>query len=298
MAQLVIIPAVIVIICISISVMFGLIAGTESDIETHLARLRQSGGRGRELPMNMQDPRYKDRSLAAFNVATMIPSIQEPAERGRISGELIEILTTSVADHEETLQMYLLLAIGQLGQAGGLDVLMTHAGASSPRVRQGAIGGILSWQDRNAARATIPTLTTALADTDPLVVTEAAMALGQLAQPQDAGVVPALRGVLDRGSVQMRDAVWNAAVALARLGESKGSRIVVDVLLDRAALKEIAQADRGMQDRVILSTLEAAENMTDPRIWDKIKQLADDDPNPRVQAKARNLLTKRVKVDK
>ena len=274
--------------------MFGLIAGTETDIDTHLARLRQSGGRGR-MAFDLQDPRYKDRSLAAYNIATMIPNVKDAKERQRISEELVDVLSHQVADSEESLQVYLLLAVGQLGQKGGLKALLARMESRSPRVRQGAVGGILSWPDRQAARVTVPALIEALNDADALVVAEASAALGELAETNDESATAALRDVLERGSSDMRDAAWNAALALARLGDEKAARIVAGVLLDRDALVEVAQLKRGMQDRVILSALSVADDMTDPKIWDKIRRLAADDPNLRVRSQALNLLARRDK---
>jgi len=296
LAQLVVIPAVIVVICVGLSVMFGWMAGGSADIETHLARLRQSGGSGR-MAFDLQDPRYKDRSLAAFNIAAMIPSIKDPQKRAKLSSDLLHILKNSVGDHEETLQVYLLMAIGQLGQEGGLQLLINSSEASSSQVRQGAIGGILSWPDRQEAKVAVKTLTKALGDKSPLVVTQAAAGLGELASPQDQSVILALHVVLEHSDSDMRDAVWNAAIALARLGDEKGSTIVATVLLDRKALTQIADLDTGMQDRVMLSTLLVAKDMTDPRIWDKIKQLAAQDSNPRVQAQTRGLLMLRDSGD-
>lgn len=301
-AQLIVIPALIVIICVGLSVMFGLIAGADADIDAYLARLRQSGGSGR-MAMNLQDPRYKDRSLAAYNIATLIPKIDDPAERKRISNELTDILENHIGSEEELINVYLLLAIGQLGQDGGLDVLIDHMDDKSPKARQGAVGGVMNWPDRTAARQAMPGLIRALQDPDPLVATQSAAALGAIAPRGDEQTIAALQEALQRVGSDMREAKWNAAVALARHGDPRGSRIVAAILLDRDELAKLSAGtsgvdaqrnlDRGMQDRIILSTLSAAGEMTAPEIWSKIKSLAEQDPNSRVRSKASQLLLER-----
>ena len=154
MAQLVIIPALIVIACITLAWMFSVLAGAKDDIDTHLLKLRQSSGAGK-LAMGLQDPRYKDRGLAAYNIATMIRHETDPDEKLRISTALAEILEQHVAPDEYVLQDYLLRALGQLGQPGGLDAIMERLDAPHPRIRQGAIGGVLSWPDTHEAPTSV-----------------------------------------------------------------------------------------------------------------------------------------------
>jgi len=300
-AQLVIIPAVIVLICVGISLLFGLLAGGETDINTYLLKLRQSGGNGR-LAFDIQDPRYKDRSLAAYNIATMIPEIKDAAERKRVSDQLLEILADHTSEQEETLRVYLLLAVGQLGQGGGIESVAGWLDAKQAQVRLGAVRGILSWPNKEEARVAIPGLVDRLKDEESLVAASAAAALGELARREDAAVIPALRAALSQVGGSRRETIWNAAVALARLGDGQGTGIVADVLLDRTALAQLPadpsrtagneQIGTGMQDHVILSTLSAARDMTDPKIMDKIKYLAVKDPNPRVRKEAQSLIDK------
>jgi hypothetical protein len=304
LAQLIIIPAVIVIICIGLSVMFGLLAGGQGDIDAYLAKLRQSGGAGR-MAFDIQDPRYKDRSLAAYNVATMIPTIKDPAERQRISDELVAICRSHVGAEEHLLQSYLLMGIGQLGGDGGLDAILEQFAAEHPTVRMAAVQAVLAWPNSDQAHRAVGPLVDLLGDSDAMVLATASAALGELADESDrARMVPALQAILERTGADMRDAKWNAAVALARHGDAKGAAIVANVLLDREALSQLRvtatsgpdpqrQINVAEQDRVILSTLSAAGKMTDERVWAKIERLAEHDPNPRVRTEAQSVLDRR-----
>lgn len=296
--QLVAIPAIIVAVCVGMAVLFGVMAGASDSLGNHLLKLRQQSGMGK-LPLGMQDPRYKDRWLAAYNIATMIPALKDPAEKQRLSADLADILEHNVNEDEPVLQSYLMLAVGQLGQPGGLDVIRNGMTAKHPRARQGAVSAALSWPDPNEARTLIPELIQRLIDDHPLVTSSAAAALGQLAQQDDPGVIPALHTALDTTDTAARDARWNAAIALARLDDPRGSEVVATVLLNREQLHislagdTIDRGEAAQQDRVILSVLTVADSMTDPRIWDTIKTLADGDPNRTIRKAAKQLIMAR-----
>jgi HEAT repeat protein len=300
MAQLVVIPAVIVVVCIGLALLFGWLAGAEESVDNLLLKLQQSSGAG-QLPLGMQDPRYKDRCLAAYNIASIIRDRgMDPVEKQRISESLLEVLKHNVADHELLLRAYLLMAIGQLGQDGGLEAILSGFDSPHAQVRQAAIMGVLSWPDREALREAVPVLRDRLGDEDPAVRATSAAALGVLARGEDEGVIEALRRAMEPMEPRMREARWNAAVALARLGDAQGSRLVAGLLLDRAALSGLSAGESGadaqikmpaaMVDRIMLATLESASVMTDAQVWDKIGLIAENDPSLPVREGALRLI--------
>lgn len=293
-AQLVIIPAAIVIVCIGLAVLFGRLAGSRDSIENQLARLEQSSGGGK-LALGLQDPRYKDRGLAAYNIATLIPTLDDPTQRLAISQRLARILAESVGPKEVELHVYLLTALGQLGQSDGLAVIEQWLTAPEPLSRLGAIRGLLSWPDIGVASALTPKLLPMLGD-EPAVAAEAAAAIGQLAGAGDDAAIEALRRAMNVAGSERREVQWNAAVALARLGDEVGSGFVADTLLDRAALARLpadgaaGAAGQGMsvaaQDRLMLAVLAAAADIADPRVRARVKAIASDDPSPVVRRAA------------
>ncbi len=310
MAQLVIIPAIIVIICIALATLFGLMAGRQTTIDNYLTKLRQSSGAGR-MAFDLQDPRYKDRGLAAYNIATLIPEIRKQGdmEMLRVSQALVQILQDNVGENEEALQAYLLLALGELSQPGALEQITKGLTSRHPTVRQAAVRGLLSWNDPQAAAAALPEVLKLLKDESVETAATAAAAAGQLgrATRQQGGdlapVLAALHEALGNPIMARREVAWNAAIALARLGDPLGERFVAEVLLDRTALSQLAARDSGpgveqklapaMQDRLILSTLSAAGDMTSGDIWAKIKDLSQRDASTAVQSAARQLLLAR-----
>jgi hypothetical protein len=303
-AQLIIIPAVIVILCIGMAVLFGKLAGSRESLDNNLARLERDSGGGR-MAFGLQDPRHKERGLAAYNIATQIPTIKDSAERKRISDRLIVILRDHVSPAERELHVYLLTAVGQLGQPGGFDAIVPWLTAPEAASKQGAIRGVLSWPDAQQAQVAVPQLVALLRD-EPLVAAEAAAALGELGRADDADVIAALRGAMNATSTEQREVQWNAAVALARLGDEQGSRFVVDVLLNPEALSQLPMSSdgpgsqqllsRGAQDRLMLAVLASARDMTDAGIWSKIQQIADNSDKRYslgIQTAARELLSTR-----
>ena len=306
-AQLVVIPALIVVASIAAASLFVWVASARENLEDQVIRLRGCGGSG-PGPWGFQDPRYKDCWRAAFNIASQIDQIQDPQQRAELSEDLVSILNEKVTSDEVLLLRWVLVAIGRLGQPGGLDVLMASMDTASVQVRQGAVEGLLAWSQHNRsgpqhpARRSLAKLVKALGDAEPLVAERAALALGHLATAQDAEVVAALAGALDSATSDRRYVGWNAAVALARLGDRRGAQLVADVLLDRAALSaESVVATDGDDDPMLAQTLEdillrtlmAARRMTDPLIWDKIKELSQSDSSRRVRILARQLVLER-----
>jgi len=273
-----------------------MLAGQETNIESELAKLEQSGGRGK-MAGGLQDPRYKDRWLAAYNIATRIPSLKEPAERQSLNNRLRSILEQNVSADEEMIMAYLIMAIGQLGEQGGLEAVLLGASSRHARVQEATIGAILSWPDRMEARqVAVPALTRLLTVDDPRMVTQAAAAMGRIAAPGDAAAIASLRRTIEATGPGRREAQWNAAVALAILGDDFGVNVVTDVLLNREALDKLSADESGgtegprmarpMQNRIMVATLASVKVIDDPRVWAKVDELAASDPDMRIRKDA------------
>ncbi|MCE9589112.1 MAG: hypothetical protein K8S99_01145 [Planctomycetes bacterium] len=322
MAQLVIIPAVIVIIAVGIAVLFGVLAGAPDSIENHLMRLKQTSGAGR-MAFNVQDPRYKDRCYAAANIAQMLPTITAPAARADLSRQLVEVLKTSVGEQEYELQSFLLLAVGELGQPDAQGTILKYAQSPSGMVRMAVPRAMSAWSDagrtptqwpnRAAARqAAMPVLVKLVQDREPSVAAEAARVIGVLCEAGDPVALTALREGLTRMGQGGRVVQWNAAIALARLGEEDGGRVVAEVLLNREALAKLPSSDLGGetrqsmdsadQDHVILQTLASVpgsesvagdarvDGMKSELVWNRIRLIADSDKNLAIRNAAVSLV--------
>lgn len=312
MAQLVIIPAVIALIAIGLFAVFGSIAAAPDSMSDQLNRLRQSSGMGGNLIGGAQDPRYKDRCHAANHIAEMIATMEDPAERRRLSDELIKILSERVHPDEAELMTFMVMALGRLAQPGGLEAVMQHGGSNHARVREGVVGAVMNWSvaDLEAARAALPMMTKLLADPNEPVRTQAAAAMWNLTKAGDTEAIAALREAMasfgrDPDGRDFAVTRRHAAMALAALGDEEAIVIVADTLLNRAALAEMSadvtgktdtRMNAGEQERVIAMTLHFIARMKDPRIWERVKELADKDPSVNVRKAASQLLQEREKA--
>lgn len=302
-AQLVVIPALIVVVVLGVMLLFAVMAGQQDSIDDQINRLRQSSGQGR-MAFGIQDPRYKDRSLAAHNLAVMLPEVKDPAKRAEIATQLVDILEHNIGPDEAELQAFVILALGQLGQPGDLERVLSHHQSPHAPVRR-AVAEAAAMFPEDQADAAAPALITLVNDADPQVATVAAISLGSIADADDQRAVEALRAAASTGAtVDRRDVVWNASIALARLGDEQASNFVAGVLLDRESLANLPAASPdgaassrtltpAVQDKVILSTLAAAGSMTHPVVWSRIAQLAENDPSLSIRKAAQQLLSSR-----
>lgn len=302
LVQLIAIPAVICAIAVGGIWMLGQLMPPPDSIDTLLLRLRSSSGAGK-IGMGLKDPRYQERCRAASSLAQMLPSIDDAQQRNEIGSQIIAILKEAVQPNEIELEVYLLMAIGQLGPEGGLTAITERLSSKNPMVRLHVARAISSWPDVDAARITVPTLVSMLKDEDTFVASEAARVLGVLATSKDVNIIQSLRESLGSATTARRELYWNASVALARLGDKEGSVYVAGHLLNRDALAKEPAASSGPmaskmmsaadQELVIISTLAAVREVADKTVLDRIKQLADNDPSVNVRKAAKQIITGR-----
>jgi HEAT repeat protein len=309
MAQLVVIPAVITIACIAVALLFGVIAGRAESLDDLMATLGQSSGAGK-MAGGINDPRYQQRCRAAVAIAQLVEAGKVDKDKyPALSRDLVTILQTGLSPDEPELTSAVLSIIGPLGQPEALDAVRKRFESAQPMVRLFAVRAMLSWPDRDVAAQSVPAMRSLLTDADPRVRAVAAAALGVLAKADDQATLDALHQAMTSTDLALRDSRWNAAVALARLGDEQGSRFVAAVLLDRKALAdqpafdEAPEGQQGspanwqqqrmslsQQERLILATLASASDMTHPDVWTKIEQMAETDPSLAVKKRAQQLL--------
>ncbi len=301
MAQLVVIPAAIAVGCVVVVLMFAYLTGRPDSVETQLLQLRQTSGLGR-LPMGLQDPRYKDRGRAAASLAQSIRTIDDPRQRATLSMSLADILANDIGPQEHLLRAYVLLALAQLGQAESVGPIVEHLSHADATVSAAAVQALLQHPDREAARQGVEALRALLARQEARVRSLAAAALGALARDDDQATKSALRDAISGTGMDYRESRWNATVALARLGDADAAHGVAALLLNRESLAAMpVETDRGEgrmlsvddQTRLLLAVLAAAPMIDETSVWQRVEQLAADDPDVAVRRRARQLLEQR-----
>lgn len=301
MAQLIIIPGIIVAVAVGVALLFSNLGAPQS-LDNEFLRLEQSSGGGR-MALGLQDPRYQERCRAAANIATRLPEIKTDEEREKMSKRLIGILANNVTPEEDQLQVYLLLAIGMLGRDEALPVIVERSTSPHDNVREAVVNAIVRWPNGEKAREALPRVREMVADNSPATGATAAFTVGFLSKRGDETSIAALRGAMGNTETKYREVQWNAAIALARLGDEAGARYVADALLDRKALSQLPSGEEGaslainmpqaMQDRVLLRSLGSVEAIDSPLVWAKVREIAKSDPSKGIQKVAKELVIKK-----
>lgn len=308
LAQLIIIPAVIALSAIGLFWLFGSIASAPENLQEQLARLRQSSGAGKVVA-DLQDPRYKDRCQAAFQISVMIEKLKEPAERLELSQQLVEVLEKYVHKDEEDLQYWLILALGRLGQNGGLEAILARADSPLLKVRISVMGAVMMWTDHDmaAVRAELPRIVAVLKDPYSEVRELAAATLSKVALPTDTQLIDPLKEAMASLGVDPNSRLYQAtiiysALTLATMNVEQGIVYVADVLLNRQALagmradisnKSDVLMNGNDQDYTIAASLYYVHRMKDERIWSKVKELSENDPSKSIRKAALQLIAER-----
>jgi hypothetical protein len=330
--QLFLVPLVIVAAAVGIMFLIGRLTGSNPSFEEALKRLRNPGGE-RTVSM-LVGPGSKQRYMDAKTISDkLMKEGADPAERARISDELIEVLDKHTTDQEGDVRHFLLLALGRAWQlpqpasadlsvtsdppatearARALDALMRYA--TSPQVsnQKAAILALAYWSGREEVRAALPMLIAKVRDEsqDLDVRLAAATALGPIAKPSDADVIDALRFAMRDTNPANLELVWGSALSLAQLGQKDVADTILK-LLDRNELAKAQVLDRETdaknptyqslsdqeQQRILINTMIGAAKLDVPAVQEKLRWLSTNDPSPRVREAAQEVLGKRRTAD-
>lgn len=131
----------------------------------------------------------------------------------------------------------------------------------------------------------------------------AATALSVLATPGDPAAIGALKSIL---FAQEGEVAWSAAMALARLGDSSGRTVLMD-MLDRAfwesgeRYQKVDESGKVLRypmppqriEALLIAAIDAASHLQDQALWDAIETLKSD-PIPNVRTKAAEVASRRT----
>lgn len=270
--QFFIFPMTIVAVCVTVFVVFGLIASEGKSARDYLGEVR-SGGQNR-------------RWQAAFELSKVLQSKKDPAiSDKRFAPEAVKLFEDSAGD-DPRVRRYLALALGRLGDRQAVPALRKalDPSADSETVIY-AIWALGSIGDPTA----VPDLVRLSASDDRGLRKAAVHALGvfDLNEAHDA-LVAALADAA-------ADVRWNAALALGRRGDVAAAPVLLQ-MLDREALakleseapeeKAVALSAEQAED-VLLEAVAAAARVKDPALGAALGVLRDSDPSLKVREAAR-----------
>ena len=327
-ARLFIIPLLIVAAAVGIMFIIGRMAGANPSFEDALRRLRNPGGE-RTVDM-LVGPGSKQRYMDAKTVADKIMRVgADPAERVKISDELIEILDKHTKDSEGDVRHFLLLALGRAWQVQpaapgtsqpsdtpaeiaarqrALAALLRYANSGNVSNQKAAILALAYWAGRPEVREAMPVLIAKLRDEsqDLDVRLAAATVLGPIGSPSDTEAIEALKFAMRDTKPENIELVWGSALSLAQL-QQKDVADTILMLLDRDELSKVKVLDRETdpknptyhplseqeQNRIMINTIIGAAKLDVPAVQERMRWLRDNDPSPRVRAAAQEVLGKK-----
>lgn len=303
MGRLFLVPAVLVsmmVVGLIIVVgLFGLSAvGQRPTVAELLAALEAHGG---ERQAGALFPQSKEVWLAAQELAERLrkPEAEfKPEELAPTAERLKKIyeqvagrLATgeTLADSDRQKAVFTLLALARLHQPQSAEVVAAAMTSRDPDFRKAAIRGAVDLRGSTAAGALVPALCDRLDDELPEVRLMACAALGQVAEKGERAAIEALASRLrDEREVQ-----WNAALALARLGSTRGKMTLLPMLdrtfWDKNQVEYSTGADQVRRpftprqiESYLVAAVEAAAPLNDAELNALIQKLSND-PSPVVR---------------
>ena len=244
---------------------FRMLVTTERTPEEYLSDV-QSGGRERRWP-------------AAFELARVLSDPDIGARYPGLGTAIVQTFADAEGD-DPRVRQYLALAIGRLASppAGAIDELVAALDDPDPETQISVIWALASLDDG----ASIEHIAAMYRSDDAGVRKMAVYALGAL--PGEAALTTLQNGLDDPTA----DVQWNAAVALARHGQTDGVPILRR-MLDRTYVERVVtrtpttDASVDLVSEVIVSGLDAVATLGVSGLRDEIRALSEGDTSLRVR---------------
>lgn len=233
---------------------------------------------------------------AAFSIANQV-------NQGRIADQEIPLVGRQfLAMLDESspsageIRQYFILTLGRLKYREAIPKLVDIARGDDATEK---IYAFLALSEMHAPEG-IDAARTALENSDAGVRKTAANYFGRLARElltSDSTVPSAIRPLLND---KVTDVRWNAAISLAEYRDPAAVP-VLSTMLDRAAVESELKLSGGLDEtkieKIIKAALAASSRFSDPGLGDRVRVLAEADPQPAIQTAAREI-EKRLKETK
>ncbi len=275
--QFFIFPMAIVAVCVTVFVVFGLIAAEGKSAHDYLSEVRTGG----------QNRRWQ----AAFELSKVLQGGKDPALKDpRCVAEAVALFRESQQD-DPRVRRYLALALGRLGDGAAVPALReaTQGEAVDSETVIYALWSLGALGDSSA----IPDLVRLAGDEDRGIRKAAVHALGAFPRPEALAV---LQAALHDGADDVR---WNAALALGRRADPQATPVLLQ-MLDRRLLQEVAVSDAPAEtigdeqaEEILIEAAGVAGLSRDPALRAALVELRDRDPSLKVRDAAQRALASR-----
>lgn len=316
LGRLFVVPAMIAAMIVACSIVVVLLFGSitaekERSLEELIATIEQGGGQpnffGGLWPKDKEHYHAERELLLRLrNKDREVPAEKRPELARRIAAVLETVVAHPAQEKALANERCLMQALGLLEEPAGVEVLLnslragSSASASSSamtRRRQYAAEALAMLKSVPDARAAVPELCAVVENPgEPKEVRMvAAVSVSCLAPRTDPAAVAALRTAYYSDDLELK---WNAALALARLGDASARSLLQEMLhreyWERENLVEFTTDKAQTYQRKLTpvevggnlaATIDAAANLGLPELNELIGRLQDD-PWPQVRQRA------------
>ena len=262
-----ILPMLLVFGGIGVFLLFGLIAHEDKTVDEYLAEVTGGG---------INEPWQ-----GAFGLANKLARDESLHQDPDVARRIADALGRPSAQDPQV-RTFLLLALGSVGHESSIPVVVEYLDDPNADVRLNAVASIsnIGVPAATAAAAQVAEL---LGDDDEAVRGYSAYVLGTL---ENAEAIKPLEVALNDQVGQVR---WNAAVALARLGNNAGLA-ELRRMIDREYLAATGELDLQQQQDAMLAAIQAFAMIGVDSALGKLSDVRDNDPDLRVREAARAAL--------
>jgi len=225
------------------------------DVATQLERIKSARSAG-------------DRWQAAYELSQQLQVLIRTGKLATFDPVRKEALYTGLADLLQThstdvrLKRYLYLTLGQMGEPRSLPILEKGLSDADTEVRFFSAYGNIQVLSKNPSEATptrLETISTWLKDSDPALRKIAAT---YLVQTNDRRFLPLIEEELRNPDKELR---WNAAVALASVGNPKASPVLAE-MFDLKTLRSVGFKSAKDLRQLLAGAFEAAKKLNDSKV--------------------------------
>jgi len=219
---------------------------------------------------------------SAFELAKVLNNPDRDPLSDSFKDQLVSAYERSIHD-DALVRSYLAMAMGATQDTIFGDALLDGLKDESIETRIAAIQALGMIQYSPAVNSISTLIKTADSESERLSAT---ISLGMIG---DISAVPFLIKLLEDEQANIR---WDAAIALAKMGNSEGAYII-EGLLDREYLNKFSEIDPVEQKRVLMIAIKTASILFDKRFEDNLISLSKNDKDLSIRDAAIKALEKK-----